>query len=316
MRRFLRTLGGLAGALGLLTAAGCSIQVDPRIENPSEEIARPLTVGTFGRVTTTDPAAATDTGSTVYALNVFQRLMTVEVGSDALKPDAATDCWYIDPLTYSCGIRKNLSFTNGNPLTASDVKFSIERAKRLNVPGSSARLLSFERRADFAEIAQRNVRTWLGGDHPGWDLRVGDLVDSLTASTDPAELDRVVLDMLAPWECVPAVAERLVPGGVLLCYVATTTQLGRVMDTIRAHQGFTEPSGTETIVRNWHAEGLAIRPAHGSTSHTGFLVTARRLAPGVSTPLRKRRPAPGAYGPDYTGPRPPWAPTESAPEES
>lgn len=141
MRRFLRTLGGLAGALGLLTAAGCSIQVDPRIENPSEEIARPLTVGTFGRVTTTDPAAATDTGSTVYALNVFQRLMTVEVGSDALKPDAATDCWYIDPLTYSCGIRKNLSFTNGNPLTASDVKFSIERAKRLNVPGSSARLL-------------------------------------------------------------------------------------------------------------------------------------------------------------------------------
>ena len=30
----------------------------------------------------------------------------------------------------------------------------------------------------------------------------------------------------------------------------------------------------------------------------------KRLAPGVTAPMRKRRPAPGAYGPDYHGPRP------------
>lgn len=177
----------------------------------------------------------------------------------------------------------------------------------LRALGPNGRLWSFERRADFAEIAQRNVTTWLGAEHPGWSVEVGDLVERLDG--DPAlapELDRVILDMLAPWECVDAVATRLVPGGVLCCYVATTTQLGRVMDQIRTHTGFTEPEGTETIVRGWHAEGLAIRPAHGASSHTGFLVTARRLAPGVTSPLRKRRPAPGAYGPDYTGPRPPW----------
>lgn len=184
----------------------------------------------------------------------------------------------------------------------------------LRAIGPTGRLLSYERRADFAEIAERNVTTWLGGSHPGWEVRVGDLVERLAADDDPVEVDRVVLDMLAPWDCIAAIAERLVPGGVLLCYVATTTQLGRVMETIRVHQGFTEPVGTETIVRNWHAEGLAIRPAHGSSSHTGFLVTARRLAPGVTSPLRKRRPAPGAYGPDYTGPRPAWAPAEENPE--
>lgn len=188
----------------------------------------------------------------------------------------------------------------------------------LRAIGPTGRLWSFERRADFAEIAQRNVETWLGGPHPAWEVCVGDLVESLGEAAggqnDPRDIDRVVLDMLAPWECIDAVAERLVPGGVLLCYVATTTQLGRVMDTIRAHQGFTEPEGTETIVRKWHAEGLAIRPAHGTSSHTGFLVTARRLAPGVTSPLRKRRPAPGAYGPDYTGPRPPWAPVPEAAE--
>ena len=38
--------------------------------------------------------------------------------------------------------------------------------------------------------------------------------------------------------------------------------------------------------------------------HTGFLVTARRMAPGNLAPRKKRRPAPGAYGEDYSGPRP------------
>lgn len=180
----------------------------------------------------------------------------------------------------------------------------------LRAIGPEGQLHSFERRPDFAEIARSNVRTWLGADHPGWQIHVGDLVEQLAAEPEnPAEVDRVILDMLAPWDCIEAVRDRLAPGGVLCCYVATTTQLGRVMDTIRTVTGFTEPQGTETMTRDWHAEGLAIRPAHGTGSHTGFLVTARRLAPGVVAPMRKRRPAAGAYGPDYTGPRPAWVPT-------
>lgn len=184
----------------------------------------------------------------------------------------------------------------------------------LRAVGPTGRLWSFERREDFAAVAKRNVETFLGGEHPAWTLRVGDLVDQLSTSPDdPGEVDRVVLDMLAPWECVDVVAEHLVPGGVLCCYVATATQLGRTMDTIRAHGGFTEPEGSESSVRQWHAEGLAIRPAHATTGHTGFLVHARRLAPGVTTPMRRRRPAPGAYGPDYNGPRPVGVPmTEQA----
>ena len=71
------------------------------------------------------------------------------------------------------------------------------------------------------------------------------------------------------------------PGGVLCCYVATTTQLGRTVETLRAHSGFTEPEATESLVRAWHVEGLAVRPRHDMVGHTGFLITARRLAPGV-----------------------------------
>lgn len=176
----------------------------------------------------------------------------------------------------------------------------------LRAIGPDGSLHSYERRQQFADVARGNVEAFLGGPHPAWTLTVGDLVEAIT--DDP--IDRAILDMLAPWECIDAVGERLVAGGVLTCYVATATQLGKVADTFRAHGGFTEPHATETTVRDWHAEGLAIRPGHGTSGHTGFLITSRRLAPGVAAPMRKRRPAPGAYGPDYQGPRPANIPAE------
>ena len=181
----------------------------------------------------------------------------------------------------------------------------------LRAIGAEGRLHSYERREKFADVARGNVETFLGGPHPAWTLTVGDLVESIT--DEP--IDRAILDMLAPWECIDAVGERLVAGGVVCCYVATSTQLGRVADTLRAHGGFTEPHLTETTVRDWHAEGLAIRPGHGTSGHTGFLVISRRLAPGVTAPMRKRRPAPGAYGPDYSGPRPANIPGFEASED-
>ncbi len=176
----------------------------------------------------------------------------------------------------------------------------------LRAVGTGGTVYSYERREEFAKVARKNIETFFGGPHPAWELRIGDLVET----RGPEEVDRVVLDMLAPWDCIASIAEVLTPGGFVCCYVATTTQMGRVMDTIRTHEGFTEPWAREYEVREWHAEGLAIRPAHSATSHTGYLVFARRLAPGVAAPLRRRRPSLGAYGPDYNGPRPSWVPTE------
>ncbi|NED94221.1 tRNA (adenine-N1)-methyltransferase [Phytoactinopolyspora alkaliphila] len=160
----------------------------------------------------------------------------------------------------------------------------------LRAIGGEGTLHSYERRADFAEIAAGNVERFFGAEPPGWRLTVGDLVEELTDT----EIDRVILDMLAPWECIDAVASAMVPGGVLCCYVATTTQLSKTVETIREHEGFTEPASSETMLRTWHVEGLAVRPSHRMVGHTGFLVTARRLAPGVKAPPRRRRPAPSA----------------------
>jgi len=180
----------------------------------------------------------------------------------------------------------------------------------LRAVGPHGTVSSYERRKEFAEVAEKNVTQFFGGTHPAWKLTVGDLVEAL----DDSDVDRVILDMLAPWECVDRVAEVLTPGGLICAYVATTTQLGRTVETIRAHGGFTEPHPWETLVRDWHVEGLAIRPGHKMIGHTGFLVTARRMAPGQTAPAKKRRPAPGAYGVDYQGPRPSGLPSEIAEE--
>jgi len=166
----------------------------------------------------------------------------------------------------------------------------------LRAVGEAGRLSSYERRADFAEIARRNVERFFGAPHPAWSITVGDLVEALDESSEDRAVDRVVLDMLAPWEVLDAVSRALRPGGLVCCYVATTTQLSATVEALRAHGTFTEPQSWESMVRGWHVEGLAVRPEHRMIGHTGFLCTARRLADGVEPPVRRRRPSKGAYG--------------------
>jgi tRNA (adenine57-N1/adenine58-N1)-methyltransferase len=202
----------------------------------------------------------------------------------------------------------------------------------LRAIGPDGELVSFEARPDFAEIARENVRKYFGEVPAWWRLETGEL--SAAVALDPAartraayarlrraagqaeeaeavaepdeaaddippddeaSFDRVVLDMLAPWENAAAAARVLIPGGLICCYVATTTQLSRVVEELRAHGGFFEPAAWETLNRGWHVDGLAVRPDHRMIAHTGFLVTARRLATGVNAPARRRRPAKGAH---------------------
>jgi tRNA (adenine57-N1/adenine58-N1)-methyltransferase len=209
--------------------------------------------------------------------------------------------------------------------------------------GEDGLLVSYERRADFADIARANVERFFGAPHPAWQLRVGDLMEvaggladvvgqaDAPAAADPAEqadaggqaalgdepdaadpagqvfpngrpdhagpadsFDRLVLDMLAPWEFADLAAEALIPGGVLCCYVATVTQLSRTVESIREQGSFDEPTAWESLVRGWHVDGLAVRPEHRMVGHTGFLITARRLAQGITAPPRRRRPAKGS----------------------
>ncbi|MCI5825401.1 MAG: tRNA (adenine-N1)-methyltransferase [Arcanobacterium sp.] len=164
----------------------------------------------------------------------------------------------------------------------------------LGAIGEQGKLISVERRPEFAEIAQANVESWYGEFPASWSVELADAQVVLTAQ-EPGALDAVLLDMLAPWENVRPAAHALRAGGVIMAYVATTTQLSRFVETVREAQCFTEPEASESMVRTWHVEGLAVRPDHRMIGHTGFLVLARRLAPGAEPLVPTKRPAPGAY---------------------
>jgi tRNA (adenine57-N1/adenine58-N1)-methyltransferase len=164
----------------------------------------------------------------------------------------------------------------------------------LRAVGDRGRLVSVELRPEFAAIAEANVDAWFGRRHPAWELIVGELA-SVASGLEAKSFDRMVLDLLAPWDLIDSGRHLLQPGGVLIAYVATTTQLSRLVETLRDSGHFSEPDAWESIVRGWHLEGLAVRPDHRMVGHTGFLVRSRRLADHVRPPSRRRRPAPGAY---------------------
>lgn len=159
----------------------------------------------------------------------------------------------------------------------------------LRAIGERGELHSFERRPEFAEIAAGNVKSQTGSNPKNWKIHLGDLQEQLPKKLKPQSVDRIVLDMLAPWECLDECANVLAPGGLVIIYVATVTQLSRVAEDLRATRLFTEPNGFESLVRPWHLQGLAVRPEHRMIAHTGFLLTARRLAPGAILPQFKNK---------------------------
>jgi tRNA (adenine57-N1/adenine58-N1)-methyltransferase len=154
----------------------------------------------------------------------------------------------------------------------------------LRAVGESGSVTSYEVRQDHADHAVRNVERFFGGIPANWIFRMGDV------SEFAGEVDRVVLDMLAPWEVLPSVTAALMPGGVLTVYVATTTQLSKITESLREQQCWTEPQAWETLLRPWHVVGLSVRPEHRMIGHTAFLLTARKLAEGVTPPRPQRRP--------------------------
>ncbi|MCZ4580279.1 tRNA (adenine-N1)-methyltransferase [Gordonia amicalis] len=159
----------------------------------------------------------------------------------------------------------------------------------LRAVGADGELVSYEIREDHAEHAIRNVETFFGGRPANWNI----VVDDLANVGQDERFDRIILDMLAPWEPLDVVRIILKPGGVLTIYVATVTQLSRVIEALREQECWTEPRAWETLLREWSAVGLAVRPEHKMQGHTAFLITARRLADGTTTLRPQRRPTKG-----------------------
>jgi tRNA (adenine57-N1/adenine58-N1)-methyltransferase len=142
----------------------------------------------------------------------------------------------------------------------------------LRAIGPTGHVTGYEIRDDFAARAIANVHGFLGDDVP-LDVHVRDVYEGI----DERDLDRVVLDLPEPWRVVKHAAEAIRPGGILIAYLPTILQVGRLREEIAASP-FGMAETLEVMHRGWHVEGQAIRPDHRMVAHTGFLTVARHLA--------------------------------------
>lgn len=156
----------------------------------------------------------------------------------------------------------------------------------LDAVGECGKLTTIELRPDFARIAESNATLYYGKRPEWWNLLTGDF-DSVAKNLDAHSVDRIMLDMLDPWNRLEQAHRVIVPGGVLIAYVTTTTQMSRMAEALRESGMWTEPEIQETLERTWKAQGLAVRPDHAMIGHTGFLIVSRAMAEGFSA-LKKR----------------------------
>ena len=141
----------------------------------------------------------------------------------------------------------------------------------LRAVGREGHVTGYEIREDFAARALKNVHGFLGPDVP-LDVRVRDVYEGI----DLTDLDRIVLDLPEPRRVVKHAAEALRPGGILVAYLPTILQVGRLREEL-AEAPFAMAETLEVLQRTWHVEGQSIRPDHRMVAHTGFLTHARLL---------------------------------------
>ncbi|MFF8386731.1 ABC transporter substrate-binding protein [Streptomyces kanasensis] len=110
-----------------------------------------IVVGTTDQFTATedapapfDPAYAYDTGVWNVLRQTVQTLMHMPRGGGRPVPEAASQCQFTDNASesYRCTLREDLTFADGAPVTAQDVKFSIERVLAIKSDNGAAGLLS------------------------------------------------------------------------------------------------------------------------------------------------------------------------------
>jgi tRNA (adenine57-N1/adenine58-N1)-methyltransferase len=138
---------------------------------------------------------------------------------------------------------------------------------------AGATVTGYELRDDFAARAHNNVRSFLGDElAAGYHVEVRDTYEGI----DLTALDRVVLDLPEPWQVVKHAQSALRPGGILVAYTPSVTQVIQLREAL-VDSSFEFAETIEVLNRSWHVEGQAVRPDHRMVAHTGFLTHARLL---------------------------------------
>lgn len=140
-------------------------------------------------------------------------------------------------------------------------------ALALNLANIGCNVTTYELRKDFYEIAKENFENI----NPKIVIKNKDIYEGI----EEKELDLVTLDLLEPWKALKHAERALKSGGFLVCYLPTITQVIETVKESEKHNLYLWKV-SETIEREWHVEGLKVRPKNQMLGHTAFLVFFRR----------------------------------------
>lgn len=143
--------------------------------------------------------------------------------------------------------------------------------------GKEGRLTSYERREEFLQLALENIARAqeLFGD-PGTEHQVH-LRDIYEEGIEERDLDTVLLDLPEPHRASYHALKALRPGGNLLCWLPTVTQVYLLVRQLQEEACWAVVETRETLERNWQVGKDAMRPYHRMVGHTGFWIRARKL---------------------------------------
>ena len=142
-------------------------------------------------------------------------------------------------------------------------------ALALFLAGIARKVVSYEIREDFAELAAGNARL----------LKLKNLTvknRDVRGGIDEREADAVTLDLPAPWEALDAAAGALKGGGFLASYSPTVPQVSDLLSAA-AEKKFLHVKTVEVVQREWEFRERVVRPKSQAIGHSGFLSYLRKV---------------------------------------
>ncbi len=138
---------------------------------------------------------------------------------------------------------------------------------------AGATVTGYEIREDFASRARKNIEGFLGDVSDRYSIEIRSAYESIDGN-----YDRVMLDLPEPWQVVPHAQTALRPGGIIVAYTPSITQVMKLREVL-ATTHFIEEKTIEVLHRGWYVDGQAVRPDHRMVAHTAFLTRARLATP-------------------------------------
>ena len=152
--------------------------------------------------------------------------------------------------------------------------------------GATGRVTGYEIRDDFARRAP--AATCTASSAP--TCRSTSRCATSTRASTSSDLDRIVLDLPEPWRVVKHAVEALRPGGILLAYLPTILQVGRLREEL-AGSPFGMVETLEVLQRTLARRGPVdpARPPHGRAHRVPHPRAAARARPERGGERARRR---------------------------